>query len=240
MQDAANHFDPSWAAQVLGNSLAHSCNPESALSIPKLLSVALFSCNLIEEYIRPIRYALAQFDEDIDKNAEKSPDAKSLADFQFFSRSLAYQTKFNLDPIRQLLKSPSIVDVCVSVSNSLAEFHADVRRTVQDATAELVEKRFPDLSHHDPQTALNVLQWMGMEDRKQQEGIVRVYLDQIQTYASETYDVIVQNHEGIRREAGNLREFLRKAEEICDGDGRMASATVVEAFRSVLHTIKSE
>jgi hypothetical protein len=235
MQDGARHFDPEWSAGVLGNALGHTCDGSSALTVPKLLSVALFSCNLAEEYVRPIRYGLSQFNEDIDSTTETSPDAKSLADFMSISGLMAHQAKFHFDPIRQLLPCPVIVEACSAVSQTVGQFHSRVIRIVRAATSELVVKLFHGLEHHDWQTALGLLQWMPLEERKRQEGIVRLYLDQMQTEAGEAHRDIVRIHETIRRDSGNLRDHLRTAESICKGAGGMASEEVYEAFRAVLH-----
>jgi len=232
MPDANSHFNPDWAAKSLGTSLAHRCDPNSVLVIPKLLAITLYSCNLVEEYIRPFHFALLQFVEDIDKNAEKSPDAKSIADFVAFSQSLGYQARFQLSPIRQLSGAPRVSEVCRSVADAVAEFHTEVRRIAIEATKDLVAHVFPDLSHHDSDTALNVLQWMTLENRKRQEGVVRVYLDQMQTAARQAHDAVVENQGLIRREAGDIREMLRVAEAICNELGGMKSPATVDAFRS--------
>ncbi len=181
MQDANNHFDPMLAAKKLGNSLAHRCNPNSILVMPKSLALDLYSCNLVEEYIRPFNYMLLEFIENIDRKSEKSPDAKALADFVGFAYSLGGQARFNLGPIRQFTGSMGVAEVCNSVTEALSTFHKDVRKVAFEAADQLVRNVFPELTHHDSESALNLLQWMSIENRKRQEGIARVYLDQIQT-----------------------------------------------------------
>ena len=121
---------------------------------------------------------------------------------------------------------------CRSLAESLTNFLGAVRKAVIDCIEELKRHLYPFMENTLTDIMLDFLERENEEERPKQFAIVRRYLDEIHTLATEQQLHIERCRRELRSGAGKIRNDLRKAEEIANDVGMMKADATKAAFRA--------